>query len=87
MSDTLQWEAVLGSPEHMCCAAAHLKRPETVQVGMSEATSSHFFLAAVCSLVIILLPGIDFWIAGRALLLWTERFRQYKSYHYTDKVK
>lgn len=45
------------------------------------------FLAAVCSLVIILLPGIDFWIAGRALLLWTERFRQYKSYHYTDKVK
>lgn len=45
------------------------------------------FLAAICSLVIILLPGIDFWIAGPALLLWTERSCQYKSYHYIDEVK
>lgn len=89
MSDTPQWEAFLHSTEHMYCAAAHMKltlirRQYRLDWGKPPALS---FLAAVCSLVIILLPGIDFWIAGRALLLWTERFRQYKSYYYTDKVK
>lgn len=43
MSDTLQWEAFLDSTEHMYCAAAHMKRPQTLQVGMSEASSSQFF--------------------------------------------